>query len=75
LSEIKLPGVFFEMITTDMRRHPPETLDELIKLDYTLYTIPKGLFGDEPFDFAVRMLQNFKGLVINVFYLIGYQEL
>ena len=51
------------MITTDMRRHPPQTLEELIELDYTLYTIPKDPYRDEPFDFAVQMLQNFKGLV------------
>ena len=58
---LEFPGVFFEMITTDMRRHPPETLEELIKLNYTIYTMPKFAFGNEPSEFAVELFQNYKG--------------
>lgn len=50
------------MITTDMRRHPPESLEDLIEENYTIYTIPKFVFNDEPIDFAVQMLQHYKGL-------------
>ena len=49
------------MITTYMRKHPPETLEELIKLNYVIYTFPKKLFSVEPFDFAVDLFQNYKG--------------
>ena len=48
------------MITADMRRHPPQTLEALIEQNYTIFTIPKYALSDVPFDFAVEMLQNYK---------------
>ena len=49
------------MITTDMRKHPPETLEELIELDYEIFTVPKTLFSPEPFNNAVELFKNYKG--------------
>ena len=49
------------MITTDMRKHPPELLEELVELKYEIYTLPKNFFSSEPFDYALELFQNYKG--------------
>ena len=49
------------MITTDMQKHPPETLEELVELDYEIFTVPKNLWSNEPFDFAIEIFKNYKG--------------
>ena len=47
-----------------MRRRPPQTLEELIEHNYTIYTLPNGLTGllfGEPSPYSSDMFQNYKG--------------
>jgi hypothetical protein len=54
-------GVFFEMITTDMRRTPPQTIQELIDLNYTFYAMPDERDVSKPDPKVLEWTKNYKG--------------
>lgn len=48
------------MIASDMRRHPPETPNEMIHLNYTFYTIPAFPGSTEPNPMVLGWTRNYK---------------
>lgn len=55
-------GVFFEMITTEMHRRPPQTTNEMIDLNYTIYVAPASMSAteNEPSSFVMDWLRNYE---------------
>lgn len=52
-------GVFFEMITTDIKKRTPQTLEEIIALNYTIYTIPKHRESTEAADYVIEIFRSY----------------
>ena len=49
------------MITTDMRMHAPQTIEELIQQKYPIYTIPQDLGSTKPSNYVVEWFKNYDG--------------
>lgn len=50
------------MITTEMHRRPPQTTNEMIDLNYTIYVAPASMSAteNEPSSFVMDWLRNYE---------------